>query len=106
MSGTEARTSDGETTGTAEIRDDSGSAAERLGGPIQDEQSLQDEQSRGTAGEAETEVGRRADTTIGEGERSSDMAREAESDLGRRADTTAGEGERSARHGGRGPDRR
>ena len=54
MSGTEARTSDGETTGTAEIRDDSGSAAERLGGPIQDEQSLQDEQSRDAASEAET----------------------------------------------------
>ena len=53
MSGTEARTSDGETTGTAEIRDDSGSAAERLGGPIQDEQSLPDERRAS---------GRRADT--------------------------------------------
>ncbi len=102
MSGTEARTSDGETTGTAEIRDDSGSAAERLGGPIQDEQSLQDEQSRGMASEAETDVGRRADTTAGEGERSPDLAREADSDLGRRADTTAGEGEQSARPGARG----
>jgi hypothetical protein len=89
MSGTEARTSDGEMTGTAEIRPDSGSAAERLGGPIQDEQS------RATAGEAETEVGRRADTRTGEGERSADMATEAESDLGRRADTTIGEGERT-----------
>ena len=95
MSGTEARTSDGETTGTAEIRDDSGSAAERLGGPIQDEQSLQDEQSRGMASEAETDVGRRADTTAGEGEQSPDLAREAETDVDRRADTTTGEGERT-----------
>ena len=71
MSGTEARTTDGGTTDTTEIRDDAGSAAERLGGP------LEDEQSRDTASEAETDVGRRADTTVGEGERSSDAASEA-----------------------------
>ena len=89
MSGTEARTTDGGTTGTTEIRDDAGSAAERLGGP------LEDEQTRDTAGEAEADVGRRADTTAGEDERSSDTASEAETDVGRRADTTAGEGEQS-----------
>jgi hypothetical protein len=88
MSGTEARTTDGGTTGTTEIRDDANSAAERLGGP------LEDEQSRDTASEAETDVGRRADTTAGEGDGSSDMASEAETDVGRRTDTTAGEGER------------
>ena len=89
MSGTEARTTDGGTTGTTETRDDAGSAAERLGGP------LEDEQTRDTTGEAEADVGRRADTTAGEGERSSDAASEVETDVGRRADTTAGEGEQS-----------
>jgi hypothetical protein len=59
MSGTEARTMDGGTTGTTEIRDDAGSAAERLGG------LLEDDQSRDTASEAETDVGRRADSTAG-----------------------------------------
>ena len=91
MSGTEARTSDGETTGTAEIRDDSGRAAERLGGPIQDEQSLQDEQSRDAASEAETDVGRRADTTAGEGERTHDTATKAQTEDDRQADTGAGQ---------------
>jgi hypothetical protein len=89
MSGTEARTTDGGATDTTKIRDDAGSAAERLGGP------LEDEQSRDTASEAETDVGRRADTTVGEGERSSDRASEAETDVGRRAETAVGEGERS-----------
>ena len=88
MSGTEARTTDG-TTGTTEMRDDAGSAAERLGGP------LEDEQTRDTTGEAETDVGRRADTTAGEGDRSSDAASEVETDVGRRADMTASEGERA-----------
>jgi hypothetical protein len=89
MSGTEARTTDG-TTGTTEIRDDDSSAAERLGGP------LENEQTRDTTGETDTDVGRRADTTAGEGERSSDAASEVETDVGRRADPTAGEGEQSA----------
>ena len=89
MSGTEARTTDGGTTGTPETRKDATSAAERLGGP------LEDEQRRDAASEAESDVGRRADTTAGEGERSSDAASEAETDVGRRADTTAGEGEQS-----------
>ena len=90
MSGTEARTTDGGTTGTTESRDDASSAAERLGGP------LEDEQSRDMASDAETDVGRRADTTAGEGERRSDMASDAETDVDRRADATAGEGERSS----------
>jgi hypothetical protein len=89
MSGTEARTTDGGPTGNTEIRDEAGSAAERLGGP------LEDEQTRDTTGEAEADVGRRADTTAGEGERSSDAASEVGTDVGRRADTTAGEGEQS-----------
>jgi hypothetical protein len=89
MSGTEARTTDGGTTGNTEIRG-AGSAAERLGGP------LEDEQSRDTTGEAGADVGRRADTTAGEGERGSDAASEVETDVDRRADTTAGEGEQSS----------
>jgi hypothetical protein len=89
MSGSEARTTDGETTRNTEIRGDTGSAAERLGGP------LEGEQSRDTASEAETGVGRRADTTAGEGKWSSDTASEAETDVDRRADMTAGGGEQS-----------
>ena len=88
MSGTEARTTEG-TTGTPETRDDASSAAERLGGP------LEDEQTRDTTGEAEADVGRRADTTAGEGEQSLDTASDAETDVGRRADTTAGKDEQS-----------
>jgi hypothetical protein len=84
MSGTEARTTDGGTTGTAETRHDASTVAERLGGP------LDDEQSRDTASEAETDVGRRADSTIaksGEGEPSPDTAAEAQTYAGRQADT-------------------
>jgi hypothetical protein len=89
MSGTEARTTDGETTDTTETREVASSAAERLGGP------LADERTHDTASEAETDIGRRADTTAGEGERSPDAASRAETEVGRRADTTAGEDERS-----------
>jgi hypothetical protein len=89
MSGTEARTRDGETTDTTETREVASSAAERLGGP------LDDERTHDTASEAETDIGRRADTTAGEGERSPDAASRAETEVGRRADTTAGEDERS-----------
>ena len=39
MSGTEARTTDVETTGMTGTGDDAGSAAERLGGPLEDQQS-------------------------------------------------------------------
>ena len=81
MSGTEARTTDVETTGMSETGDEAGSAAERLGGP------LEDQQSRDTAGEAETDVDRRADTTAGEGERSPEAASQAQTDADRQADT-------------------
>ena len=81
MSGTEARTSDGGTTGTTETRPDASTAAERLGAP------LQDEQSRETASEAEIDVGRRADSTASEGERSPDTATEAQTDADRQADS-------------------
>ena len=89
MSGTEARTTDGGPTDTTETREVASSAAERLGGP------LDDERAHDTASEAETDVGRRADTTVGEGERGPDTASEAETDIGRRADTTIGDGELS-----------
>jgi hypothetical protein len=81
MSGTEARTTDGGTTGTIEIRHDVGTAAERLGWP------LMDEQSRDTASEAETDIRHRADSTAGEGERSPDTATEAQSSADGQADT-------------------
>jgi hypothetical protein len=86
MSGTEATTTDGEATGTTETRNDASSAAERLGGPIEDEQS-RDEQSHDTVSEAEADVGRRADMTAGEVDQSHDTAREAQTDTDRQADT-------------------
>ena len=57
MSGTKARTTAGGTTSTYQTRHDASTAAERLGWP------LKDEQSRDTASEAETDVGRGADST-------------------------------------------
>jgi hypothetical protein len=89
MSSTEAPATDGGTTRTPQARDDSSSAAERLGGPIEDEHSPD------TARRAETDVDRPTDTA-GEGERSAETARRSETDADRRADTTVGEGERSA----------
>jgi hypothetical protein len=83
MSGTKARTTDGRTTGTNGTRHDASTAAERLGGP------LKDEQSRDTASEAETDVGRRADSTAGEGERSPDTANQPQTNADRQADTGA-----------------
>jgi hypothetical protein len=109
MNGTEARTTDGGTTGTTE---NASSAAERLGGPLEDEQGPdtaseaqtdvdrqadttadEGEQRTGTEREAQTDVGRRADTTADEGEQRTDTESEAQTDVGRRADTTAGDGE-------------
>jgi hypothetical protein len=81
MSGTEARTTDGRTTGTIEIRHDVGTAAGRLGWP------LMDERSRDAASEAETDISGRADSTAGEGVRSPDTATEAQTDANRQADT-------------------
>jgi hypothetical protein len=85
MSVTEARTTDGGTTGINETRHDASTAAERLGWP------LMDEQSGVTAGEAETDAGRRADSTVGEGERSPDTATDAQSNADRQADTGVGQ---------------
>jgi len=90
MSGTEARTTDDGTTGTTESRDDASSAAERLGGP------LEDEQSPDSASEGQADGGRRADTTADEGEQSPDLASEGQADVGRRADTTSDEGQQSS----------
>ena len=90
MSSTEARTTDGGTTGTPQTRNDASSAAERLGGPIEDE-PRQD-----TARRAEPGTDRQADAAAGEGELSTDTARQAETDSDRYADTTAGEAEQGA----------
>jgi hypothetical protein len=86
VSGTEARTTDGGTTDTNDTRHDASTAAERLGG------LLEDGQSRDTASEAETDVGPRAGSTAGEGERSADTAIEAEPN----ADRQAGVGPRTS----------
>jgi hypothetical protein len=81
MSGTEARIMDGGTTGANEISHDASTPDEWLRWP------LEHEQSRDTASEAATEVGRRADSTAGEGERSADTATEARTDADRQADS-------------------
>jgi hypothetical protein len=87
MSSTEATTTDGGSTRTPEARDDSTSAAERLGGPIEDEQG------QDTARRAETDVDRGTDT---DGDETAEAGRRSETDADRQADTTVGEGERSA----------
>jgi hypothetical protein len=81
MSGTKARTTEGGTTSTNQTRHDASTAAERLGWP------LKDEQSRDTASEAETDVGRGADSTAGEGVRNPDTATEAQTNADRQADS-------------------
>ena len=86
---TEATTTDGGTSGTPQNRDETSSAAERLGGPIEDEQSPD------TARRAETSDDRRADTATGEDEESADTASRAETSVDRKADTAADEDEQS-----------
>src|SRR5215211_8189050 len=81
MSGTEARITDGGTTGANEISHEANTPDEWLRWP------LEHEESRDTASEAATEVGRRADSTAGEGERSPDTATEAQTDADRQADS-------------------
>jgi hypothetical protein len=81
MSGTEVRITDGGTTGANEISHDASTPDEWLRWP------LEHEQSHDTASEAVTEVGRRADSTAGEGERSADTATEAQTDADRQADS-------------------
>ena len=84
MNSTEATTTDGGTTRTAEARGDSTSAAERLGGPIEDEQSPD------TARRAETDVDRGTDT-VGEGEETDGKARRSETGADGQTDTSATE---------------
>jgi hypothetical protein len=86
---TEATTTDGGTSGTPQNRDDASSAAERLGGPIEDEQSPD------TARRAETSDDRQADTATGEDEQSVDTAGRTETSDDRQADTAAEEDEQS-----------
>jgi hypothetical protein len=87
MSSTEATPTDGTTTSTTETTCGATSAAERLGGPIESEQS-QDRVS-----EDETSVDRQVDTAADEGVQRSDTARRAEtSDDREAARAAAGEG--------------
>jgi len=105
MSDTEARTTDGATTGSTETRGEASSAAERLGGPLKDEQSPdtasdaevgpdrrsdaadERQQSSDTARDADVDADRRTDAAASEGEQRPDMARRAQTDGGRQADT-------------------
>jgi hypothetical protein len=88
MSSTEPTTTYGETSGTPQTRDDASSAAERLGGPMEDEQGPD------TARRAETAADRQTETVAREGEQSVDTARRAETDADRQSDAAA-EGEQS-----------
>ena len=84
MSDTGARTTDRATTGTTEPGGKARGEAERLGGP------LEDEQSPDTASEAEVSADRGADSgndAGAEGEQRPDMARPAQTDADRYADT-------------------
>jgi hypothetical protein len=85
MSSTEAITTYGGTTDINDTGHDASTAAERLGWP------LQDEHGRNTASEADIDVGRRADSTAGDGERSTDKATEAHSSADGQADTGLGQ---------------
>jgi hypothetical protein len=87
MSGTEARTTDGGATGTTETRDDASSAAERLGGPIEDERGPD------TARRAETSDDRQADWVADEDEQRPDTASRGETRDDRQADRIADEDE-------------
>jgi hypothetical protein len=86
MSSTEARTTDGETTDTTETREVASSAAERLGGPIEDEQSPD------IARRAETAADRQADAGADEDGQSADMASRAETAADRQGDTGVRQG--------------
>jgi hypothetical protein len=80
---TDATTTDGGTSGTPQQRDDASSAAERLGGPIEDEQTPD------TARSTETSDDRQADRVADESEQRPDTARRAETSDDRQADTGA-----------------
>jgi len=81
MSGTEVRITDGGATGINETSHDASTPDEWLRWP------LEDEQSRDTASEAATDVGRRADSTAGEGEQSADPVTETQIHADRQADS-------------------
>jgi hypothetical protein len=81
---TEATSTGGGTSGAPQERDEASSAAERLGGPIEDEQSPD------TARRAETGDDRRADRVADESEQRRDAARAS---AGRGADRVADESE-------------
>ena len=80
---TESTTTDGGTSGTPQKRDDASSAAERLGGPIEDEQRPD------TARRAETGDARQADAAADEDEQSLNTASRAETAADRQGDTGA-----------------
>jgi hypothetical protein len=84
---TEATTTDDGTSGTPQ-RDDASSAAERLGGPIEDEQRPE------TARRAETGDDRPADRVADEDEQRPDTASRTETSDDRPADRVADESER------------
>ena len=77
---TEATSTGGGTSGAPQERDEASSAAERLGGPIEDEQSPD------TARRAETGDDRRADRVADESEQSPDTTTRAETAADRQAD--------------------
>ena len=83
MSSTDATTTDDGTTGSPQKRDDASSAAERLGGPIDDEQSPD------IARRAETSDDRQTDWVADEDEQRPDTASRAETSDDRQADTGA-----------------
>ena len=80
---TEATTRDGGTSGTPRERDDASSAAERLGGPIEDEQSPD------TARRAETSDDPQTDTVADQDQQRPDTASRAETSDDRQADNGA-----------------
>jgi len=105
---TEATTTDGGTSGTSQKRDDASSAAERLGAPIEDEQSTdtarraetgddrpgdrvrdEDEQRPDTAGRTETSDDRPSDGVADETEQRPDTASMTETSDDRQADNGA-----------------
>jgi hypothetical protein len=82
---TEATTRDGGTSGTPQKRDDASSAAERLGGPIEDEQTPE------TARSTETGDDRQTDRVADEDEQRPNTASKTETSDDRQADNGAGQ---------------
>jgi hypothetical protein len=91
---TDAKATDGGTSGIPEKGDDASSAAERLGGPIEDEQT-------DTARRAETRDARSADRVADESEQRPDTASRTETRDARPADRVANESEQRPDTAGR-----